>query len=90
MTALLVKYGSNLNAASINGERPLDILVQNMINDIYDLKGKEVMEEQCSFLTVDMSLLNLLVCGGADLCPATIDPIAPPKNKKLSSRPIQL
>ncbi|XP_071182095.1 poly [ADP-ribose] polymerase tankyrase-1-like isoform X1 [Mytilus edulis] len=90
MTALLVKYGSNLNAASINGERPLDILVQNMINDIYDLKRKEVKEEQCSFLTVDMSLLNLLVCGGADLCPATIDPIAPPKNKKLFSRPIQL
>ncbi|XP_063401105.1 uncharacterized protein LOC134685345 [Mytilus trossulus] len=61
-----------------------------MINDIYDLKGNKVKGEQCSFLTVDMSLLNLLVCGGADLCPATIDPIAPPKNKKLSSRPIQL
>ncbi|CAC5406546.1 unnamed protein product [Mytilus coruscus] len=88
MTALLVKYGSNLNAASVTGERPLDVLVQNMIKDMNDLEVEEPKEDQCGLLTVNLSLLNLLVCGGADLCPVKPDTIEP-KNRELSFRTMQ-
>lgn len=75
ITALLVKHGSNLNATSTNGEKPLDVLVQNMIKNMRNIDVKEAKEEQCGLLTIDLSLLNLLVRGGADLCPSMLDTI---------------
>ncbi|CAC5402824.1 unnamed protein product [Mytilus coruscus] len=72
MSTLLVKHGSNLNAASNCGERPLDIVVQNIIKE---MKNVAVLStaENCSTKTVDLSLLNVLVCGGADLRPVITD-----------------
>lgn len=84
-----MKHGSNLNAVSVNGERPLDVLVQRMIKDIRNLDVKEAQKEQCGLLTLDLSLFNLLVCGGADLCPSTIDTIDE-KNGELSNGTIQM
>ncbi|XP_052065741.1 uncharacterized protein LOC127705457 [Mytilus californianus] len=89
MASLLVKCGSNLNAVSTTGERPLDVLVQHMINDIKGLQIKEEKEEQYGFITVDVSLLNILVCGGADLGPVSLESIDP-KTKDLSAREMQL
>ncbi|VDI57427.1 Hypothetical predicted protein, partial [Mytilus galloprovincialis] len=89
ITALLVKHRSNLNATSVNGERPLDVLVQNMIKNIRNLDVKEAQKEQCGLLTIDLSLLNLLICGGADLCPSMIDTIDS-KNEELSTGTMQI
>lgn len=89
ITALLVKHGSNLNAASTNGEKPLDVLVQNMIKDIRNIDIKDAKKEHCGLLTIDLSLLNLLVCGGADLCPSMLDTIDA-KDRELSTETMQM
>ncbi|CAG2245765.1 unnamed protein product [Mytilus edulis] len=68
ITALLVKHGSYLNAASNTGDRPLDVVVQNMIKEM-TIEVHKATEDNCRKITVDLSVLNLLVCGGADLYP---------------------
>lgn len=67
-----MKHGSNLNAASDSGERPLDIVVSNMIKEM-SFAFHKATEDSFSKLAIDLSLLNLLVCGGADLCPLIPD-----------------
>ncbi|XP_071150028.1 putative ankyrin repeat protein RF_0381 [Mytilus edulis] len=74
ITTLLVKHGSNLNVASILGERPLDIVVENMIKEMTNAAFFS-RANNCGTYTVDLSLLNVLVCGGADLCPVITDTI---------------
>lgn len=76
MSTLLVKHGSNLNAASDSGERPLDIVVGNMIKEM-TIEVHKAKEENCCKLTVDLYLLNLLVCRGAYLCPVITDTNTP-------------
>lgn len=77
MTTLLVKHGSNLNAASNCGKRPLDIVVENMIKEMTNVAVLSTAAKYCSTQTVDLSLLNVLVCGGADLRPVITDTIGP-------------
>lgn len=69
-----MKHGSNLNVASILGERPLDIVVENMIKEMTNAAFFS-RANNCGTYTVDLSLLNVLVCGGADLCPVITDTI---------------
>lgn len=70
---LIIKHGSNLNATSVTGEKPLDLVVQNMIKEIKNLELKGTKPDTCMELTIDLSLFNLLVCGGSDLCPVDIN-----------------
>lgn len=75
-------HGSYLNATSNSGERPLDVVVQNMIKEM-SIEVHKAAEDKCSKLTIDLSVLNLLVCGGADLCPVITDTNQPSLNQTM-------
>ncbi|VDI27773.1 Hypothetical predicted protein [Mytilus galloprovincialis] len=65
---LLVKYGADLNCRSITREKPLDSIVNSMTHDI-GKHGTVKYDQDCFKEEVDLSLLNLFICGGSDLCP---------------------
>ncbi|XP_063401148.1 serine/threonine-protein phosphatase 6 regulatory ankyrin repeat subunit B-like [Mytilus trossulus] len=64
---LLIKNGANLNIQTTSGKRPLDILVTKMVKEVgyHTVSG---VTERVIQTEVDLSSLNLLVCGGAQLC----------------------
>ncbi|CAG2192468.1 GABPB [Mytilus edulis] len=65
---LLVKYGADLNCRSITREKPLNALLNSMTHDI-GKHGTVKYDQDCFKEEVDLSLLNLFICGGSDLCP---------------------
>ncbi|XP_063401146.1 uncharacterized protein LOC134685371 isoform X2 [Mytilus trossulus] len=64
---LLIKNGANLNIQTTSGKRPVDILVTKMVKEVgyHTVSGvtKRVIQTE-----IDLSSLNRLVCGGAQLC----------------------
>ncbi|CAG2233613.1 ANK [Mytilus edulis] len=64
---LLIKNGANLNIQTTSGKRPLDILVTKMVKEVgyHTVSG---VTERVIQIEVDLSSLNRLVCGGAQLC----------------------
>ncbi|CAC5364197.1 unnamed protein product [Mytilus coruscus] len=67
MSTLLVKHGSNLNAASNCGERPLDIVVRNMIKEMTNvdvLSTAKIVALKRNYPNTDKSAVFLLISNG--------------------------
>ena len=72
MVKVLIQNGCNLNIPSSEGLRCLDVLLSRLLKDVHCEEPTDGDKDGESYIRVDMSLFNLLVQSGSELCPAMI------------------